>query len=143
MFSHRCLLDLLFVVVFRNQEKCFICQRAVPLRDYSRHTELCIQRQASKSATVSFTHTHLNRNTPAGSRLQSDDVKRSYCVKIIRLLNFFFSVFLMFRRESCCRRCRKQRAEVQVSVSLVFRLKHTSYLSQWLQSETLFRLKRF
>uniref|UniRef100_A0A8C2X2H2 Uncharacterized protein n=1 Tax=Cyclopterus lumpus TaxID=8103 RepID=A0A8C2X2H2_CYCLU len=34
----------------RNQEKCYICQKYVPLRDYSRHTELCIQRQASKTA---------------------------------------------------------------------------------------------
>ncbi|KAG7231455.1 hypothetical protein INR49_011900 [Caranx melampygus] len=28
-----------------NQEKCYVCQKAVPLRDYSRHTELCIRRQ--------------------------------------------------------------------------------------------------
>nr|XP_046267758.1 BRCA1-A complex subunit RAP80 isoform X7 [Scatophagus argus] len=34
----------------KYQEKCFICQKAVPLRDYSRHTELCIQRQTSKTA---------------------------------------------------------------------------------------------
>ncbi|XP_041658078.1 BRCA1-A complex subunit RAP80 isoform X2 [Cheilinus undulatus] len=34
----------------KNQEKCYICQKAVPLRDYSRHTELCIQRQEAKRA---------------------------------------------------------------------------------------------
>ncbi|KAG8008440.1 BRCA1-A complex subunit RAP80 [Nibea albiflora] len=33
-----------------NQEKCFICQKEVPLSDYSRHTELCIQRQSAKAA---------------------------------------------------------------------------------------------
>ena len=38
----------------RSQEKCFICQKAVPLRDYSRHTEFCIQRQESKTAAVSI-----------------------------------------------------------------------------------------
>ncbi|XP_043997529.1 uncharacterized protein uimc1 isoform X2 [Gambusia affinis] len=30
--------------IFRNQEKCYICQKSVSLRDYSRHTELCLQR---------------------------------------------------------------------------------------------------
>ncbi|XP_008276340.1 neurofilament heavy polypeptide [Stegastes partitus] len=34
----------------RNPEKCYICQKNVPLRDYSRHTELCFQRRASKAA---------------------------------------------------------------------------------------------
>ncbi|XP_030601508.1 BRCA1-A complex subunit RAP80 isoform X4 [Archocentrus centrarchus] len=36
----------------RNQEKCYICQKDVPLKDYSRHTELCIQRQESKTAAI-------------------------------------------------------------------------------------------
>ncbi|XP_039632725.1 BRCA1-A complex subunit RAP80 [Perca fluviatilis] len=33
-----------------NYEKCFICQKAVPLKDYSQHTEFCLQRQKSKTA---------------------------------------------------------------------------------------------
>uniref|UniRef100_H3BWQ2 BRCA1-A complex subunit RAP80 n=1 Tax=Tetraodon nigroviridis TaxID=99883 RepID=H3BWQ2_TETNG len=31
-----------------NREKCYICRALVPLRDYSRHTELCIQQQDAK-----------------------------------------------------------------------------------------------
>uniref|UniRef100_A0A8C7WYZ8 UBZ4-type domain-containing protein n=1 Tax=Oryzias sinensis TaxID=183150 RepID=A0A8C7WYZ8_9TELE len=34
-------------------EKCFICQSAIPLREYSRHTELCIRPRRSKPAAVS------------------------------------------------------------------------------------------
>ncbi|XP_053187194.1 BRCA1-A complex subunit RAP80-like [Scomber japonicus] len=65
----------------RNQEKCFICQKAVPLRDYSRHTELCIQQQASRTTAKgnllsALQHTE-NRDSeagPSGSRLQTADV---------------------------------------------------------------------
>lgn len=39
----------LFPLHFRgNREKCYICQAVVPLRDYGRHTELCIQQQEAK-----------------------------------------------------------------------------------------------
>ncbi|KAM6983456.1 LOW QUALITY PROTEIN: uncharacterized protein uimc1 [Tautogolabrus adspersus] len=38
------------VVLHRNTEKCYVCHKDVPLRDYVRHTELCIQRQESKTA---------------------------------------------------------------------------------------------
>ncbi|XP_054611507.1 BRCA1-A complex subunit RAP80 isoform X2 [Dunckerocampus dactyliophorus] len=31
------------------QEKCYICQKAMPLREFSTHTELCIRRQATKA----------------------------------------------------------------------------------------------
>uniref|UniRef100_UPI003AAF76F3 uncharacterized protein n=1 Tax=Centroberyx gerrardi TaxID=166262 RepID=UPI003AAF76F3 len=34
----------------QKREKCYVCQRAVPVRDFSRHTEDCIQRQASRTA---------------------------------------------------------------------------------------------
>ncbi|XP_055358095.1 BRCA1-A complex subunit RAP80 [Betta splendens] len=62
-----------------NQEKCYICQRAVPLRDYSRHTELCIQRQAAKPAARGDLLSALERSeggdSGAGpSRLQPGDV---------------------------------------------------------------------
>ncbi|XP_061608888.1 BRCA1-A complex subunit RAP80 [Phyllopteryx taeniolatus] len=32
-----------------SQEKCYICQKAVALREYATHTELCIQRRATKT----------------------------------------------------------------------------------------------
>lgn len=39
----------LFALRFHgNREKCYICRALVPLRDYSRHTELCIQQQDAK-----------------------------------------------------------------------------------------------
>ncbi|KAM7374046.1 hypothetical protein PAMP_006723 [Pampus punctatissimus] len=65
----------------RNQEKCFICQKAVPLRDYNQHTELCIQQQASKSAAkgnllsaLQQTESKASEAGPSGSRLQPADV---------------------------------------------------------------------
>eukprot|EP00064_Thunnus_orientalis_P017051 superscaffoldBa00003521_g17126 len=60
-----------------NQEKCFICQKAVPLRDYGRHTELCIQQQAPKTAAKGNLLSALQKTErgdseagPSGSRLQ-------------------------------------------------------------------------
>ncbi|XP_054481679.1 BRCA1-A complex subunit RAP80 [Anoplopoma fimbria] len=65
----------------KNQERCYICQRAVPLREYSRHTELCIQRQASKSAAKGNLLSALEQTEirdsvagPSGSKLQPGDV---------------------------------------------------------------------
>ncbi|XP_070838610.1 BRCA1-A complex subunit RAP80 [Chaetodon trifascialis] len=65
----------------KNQEKCFICQRSIPLRDYSRHTELCIQRQASRTATrgnllsaLKKTDSRDSEAGPSGSKLQPGDV---------------------------------------------------------------------
>ncbi|XP_044226418.1 BRCA1-A complex subunit RAP80 isoform X1 [Thunnus albacares] len=64
-----------------NQEKCFICQKAVPLRDYGRHTELCIQQQAPKTAAKGNLLSALQKTErgdseagPSGSRLQPGDV---------------------------------------------------------------------
>ncbi|XP_056254168.1 uncharacterized protein uimc1 isoform X1 [Seriola aureovittata] len=72
----------------KHQEKCYICQKAVPLRDYSRHTELCIRRRASKTEAVNLL-THRRGNLlsaleqtesrdseagPSGSRLQPEEV---------------------------------------------------------------------
>ncbi|KAI3373906.1 hypothetical protein L3Q82_022473 [Scortum barcoo] len=76
----------------KNQEKCYICQKAFPLKDYSRHTQFCIQQQTSKTAAVSLS-THSKGNLlsalqqtesrdsgesekagPSGSKLQSGDV---------------------------------------------------------------------
>ncbi|XP_035522438.1 BRCA1-A complex subunit RAP80 isoform X4 [Morone saxatilis] len=64
-----------------NPEKCFICQKAVPLRDYSRHTELCIQRQSSKTAAkgnllsaLEQTDSRHSEAGPSGSSLQPGDV---------------------------------------------------------------------
>lgn len=69
----------------KNQEKCYICHKAFPLRDYSRHTELCIQQRASKTAAGSHSKGNLlsalqqteSRDSvagPSGSKLQSGDV---------------------------------------------------------------------
>ncbi|XP_056140843.1 BRCA1-A complex subunit RAP80 isoform X2 [Lampris incognitus] len=33
-----------------KREKCYICQKAIPLRDYKRHTEDCIQQRSVKAA---------------------------------------------------------------------------------------------
>uniref|UniRef100_UPI0037E840C5 BRCA1-A complex subunit RAP80 n=1 Tax=Semicossyphus pulcher TaxID=241346 RepID=UPI0037E840C5 len=64
-----------------NQEKCYICQKAFPLRDYSRHIELCIQRQASKPAAkgtllsaLEQTDTRDSEAGPSGSDLQPGEV---------------------------------------------------------------------
>ncbi|XP_040006701.1 neurofilament heavy polypeptide isoform X2 [Xiphias gladius] len=65
----------------KNQEKCYICEKAVPLRDYSRHTELCIRRWSSKTEAkvnlVSALEQTENRNSeagPSGSKLQPGEV---------------------------------------------------------------------
>ncbi|XP_044077125.1 BRCA1-A complex subunit RAP80 isoform X6 [Siniperca chuatsi] len=65
----------------KNQEKCYICQKAVALGDYSRHTELCIQRQASKTAAKGNLLSALEQTEskedseagPSGSKLQPGD----------------------------------------------------------------------
>ncbi|KAK2828043.1 hypothetical protein Q5P01_019077 [Channa striata] len=63
----------------RNQEKCYVCQKAVPLRDYNQHTELCIQRQVSKTDAkgnlLSALEQTESRDSEAGpSRLQPGEV---------------------------------------------------------------------
>ncbi|XP_073335854.1 uncharacterized protein uimc1 [Pagrus major] len=65
----------------KNPEKCFICQKAVPLRDYSRHTELCIQRQTSKTSAkgnllsaLEKTDSRESEAGPSGSKPQPSDV---------------------------------------------------------------------
>ncbi|KAL6098400.1 uimc1 [Pungitius sinensis] len=65
----------------RNQEKCYICQKAVPLKDYGRHTELCLQRQAPKTApkgnlllALQQTESSDSGAGPSGSRLQPGEV---------------------------------------------------------------------
>ncbi|XP_042079144.1 BRCA1-A complex subunit RAP80 [Haplochromis burtoni] len=67
--------------VSRNQEKCYICQRAVPLKDYSRHTELCIQRHGSKTAArgnlllaLDQTESRDSDAGPSGSKVLPGDV---------------------------------------------------------------------
>lgn len=67
--------------VGRNQEKCYICQRAVPLKDYSRHTELCIQRHGSKTAArgnlllaLDQTESRDSDAGPSGSKVLPGDV---------------------------------------------------------------------
>nr|XP_046267753.1 BRCA1-A complex subunit RAP80 isoform X2 [Scatophagus argus] len=65
----------------KYQEKCFICQKAVPLRDYSRHTELCIQRQTSKTAAkgnllsaLQKTESRDSDARPSGSKHQPGEI---------------------------------------------------------------------
>ncbi|XP_068456018.1 serine/arginine repetitive matrix protein 2 isoform X2 [Clinocottus analis] len=65
----------------KNQEKCYICQKSVPLRDYSRHTEFCIQQQASKNtakgnllSALEQTESRDSEAGPSGSKLQLGDV---------------------------------------------------------------------
>ncbi|KAM9348562.1 uncharacterized protein uimc1 [Symphorus nematophorus] len=65
----------------KNQEKCYICQKNIPLRDYGRHTELCIQRQTSKTAAkgnllsaLEKTESRDSEAGPSGSKLQQGDV---------------------------------------------------------------------
>lgn len=40
------------VLLPRDHMKCFICQSAIPVQDYSHHTDLCISRQDGASAAV-------------------------------------------------------------------------------------------
>uniref|UniRef100_A0A3Q3XF02 UBZ4-type domain-containing protein n=1 Tax=Mola mola TaxID=94237 RepID=A0A3Q3XF02_MOLML len=58
-----------------NMEKCYICQTAVPLRDYSRHKELCLQRHEAKTAAVS-------RTQEVSGRLFSLPLSQSGCGNI-------------------------------------------------------------
>ncbi|XP_045895183.1 BRCA1-A complex subunit RAP80 isoform X2 [Micropterus dolomieu] len=63
----------------KNQEKCYICLKAFPLREYSRHTELCIQRQASKTkgnllSALERTESRSSEAGPSGSKLQPAEV---------------------------------------------------------------------
>ncbi|XP_069366083.1 BRCA1-A complex subunit RAP80 isoform X2 [Paralichthys olivaceus] len=65
----------------RNQEKCFICQKNVPLREYTRHTELCIHRRPPKPDTrgnlLSALEQTENRGSeagPSGTRIQPGEV---------------------------------------------------------------------
>ncbi|XP_030010559.1 BRCA1-A complex subunit RAP80 isoform X2 [Sphaeramia orbicularis] len=64
-----------------KQEKCYVCQKAVPLRDYSRHTELCIHRSGSKMATTGSLLSALDRTEsrdseagPSGSRVHPGEI---------------------------------------------------------------------
>ncbi|XP_077402418.1 uncharacterized protein uimc1 isoform X2 [Vanacampus margaritifer] len=63
------------------QEKCYICQKAVALRDYSQHTDLCIQRRAAKTSGKGNLLAALERVDnmhdgagPSRCRLQQGDV---------------------------------------------------------------------
>ncbi|XP_030294348.1 uncharacterized protein uimc1 isoform X2 [Sparus aurata] len=65
----------------RKPEKCFICQKAVPLRDFSRHTELCIQQQRTKTAAKGNLLSALEKTDgrdseagPSGSKPPPSDV---------------------------------------------------------------------
>ncbi|XP_036071079.1 BRCA1-A complex subunit RAP80 isoform X1 [Oryzias melastigma] len=67
--------------VCRASEKCFICQNAVPLREYSRHTELCIRRCRSKLSAkgnllsaLQDTESRSPDLQPSGSRVQPEEV---------------------------------------------------------------------
>ncbi|XP_034745893.1 BRCA1-A complex subunit RAP80 [Etheostoma cragini] len=64
-----------------SHEKCFICQKAVPLKDYSRHTEFCLQRQRSKTAAkgkllsaLDQTESRASEARPSGSKLQPGEI---------------------------------------------------------------------
>ncbi|KAM6907193.1 uncharacterized protein uimc1 [Xenentodon cancila] len=69
-----------FLNVSRKQEKCFVCQKAVPLSEYNRHTDVCIQRQsrtAAKGNLLSALEKTESRDLdarPSGSKLHSEDV---------------------------------------------------------------------
>ncbi|XP_040036842.2 uncharacterized protein uimc1 isoform X7 [Gasterosteus aculeatus] len=65
----------------KNQEKCYICQKSVPLKEYSRHTTLCLQRQAPKTAAkgnlllaLEQTESRDSGAGPSGSRLLPGEV---------------------------------------------------------------------
>lgn len=65
----------------REHMKCFICQSAVPVQDYGRHTDLCLSRQDGTSAAkenllsaLEKTDSRLSDVRPSGSRLQYSDV---------------------------------------------------------------------
>ncbi|XP_059208198.1 BRCA1-A complex subunit RAP80 isoform X2 [Centropristis striata] len=65
----------------KNEEKCYICQKAVPLSDYGLHTELCLQLKAQKTAgkgnllsALEQTESRDSEAGPSGSKLQPGDV---------------------------------------------------------------------
>ncbi|XP_016521838.1 uncharacterized protein uimc1 isoform X1 [Poecilia formosa] len=63
--------------VCRNQEKCYICQKSVLLRDYSRHTELCLQRgtvsrKGNLLSALEKTESRDSGAGPSGSKPQPD-----------------------------------------------------------------------
>ncbi|XP_040907618.1 BRCA1-A complex subunit RAP80 isoform X2 [Toxotes jaculatrix] len=65
----------------KNQEKCYICHQVVPLRDYSRHTEVCIQRRTAKAegkgnllSALEQTETRDSEARPSGSKVQPREV---------------------------------------------------------------------
>ncbi|XP_049598704.1 BRCA1-A complex subunit RAP80 isoform X1 [Syngnathus scovelli] len=63
------------------QEKCYICQKAVALRDFSKHTDLCIQQRATKIpeqgnllAALEHSESRYAGAGPSSCRLQRGDV---------------------------------------------------------------------
>ncbi|KAM4726080.1 uncharacterized protein uimc1 isoform 2-T2 [Anableps anableps] len=67
--------------VCRRQEKCYICQKFVPRRDYTQHTELCLQRgtvnRAGKGNLLSALEKTESRDSgagPSGSKTQPEAV---------------------------------------------------------------------
>ncbi|XP_054873076.1 BRCA1-A complex subunit RAP80 isoform X2 [Amphiprion ocellaris] len=63
----------------RNQEKCYICQKNIPLREYSRHTELCFQRRPSKTrgnllSALEQTESRDSDAGPSGSKPAPGDI---------------------------------------------------------------------
>ncbi|XP_008426924.1 BRCA1-A complex subunit RAP80 isoform X1 [Poecilia reticulata] len=65
--------------VCRNQEKCYICQKSVLLRDYSRHTELCLQRgtvsrKGNLLSALEKTESRDSGAGPSGSKPQPEAV---------------------------------------------------------------------
>lgn len=86
-----------FVLLPREHMKCFICQSAVPVHDYGRHTDLCISRQDGASAAVI-----LPKLLPLLLVLRQH--KCLICLSTSR-------------RRTCCRRWRKQTADAQVSAT--------------------------
>ncbi|XP_056910188.1 uncharacterized protein uimc1 isoform X1 [Takifugu flavidus] len=55
-----------------NREKCYICQAVVPLRDYGKHTELCIQQSKTENllSALDKTESRDSEARPSGSKLQ-------------------------------------------------------------------------
>ncbi|KAF7651273.1 hypothetical protein LDENG_00113390 [Lucifuga dentata] len=73
--------SLLHTKADHKQEKCYVCQKAVLLRDYSRHTEDCIQRRTSNAAprgnllsALEQTESRDSDAGPSGSNLQPRDI---------------------------------------------------------------------
>ncbi|XP_034539259.1 uncharacterized protein uimc1 isoform X3 [Notolabrus celidotus] len=65
----------------KNQEKCYVCHKAIPLREYNTHTELCIQLQTSKTSrkgnllsALEHTDSRDSEAGPSGSKHQTGEV---------------------------------------------------------------------